>query len=187
MSKLAARKGDKHDCPEEEPKDHGKGSIIEGSPNVTIEGMPAARVGDKIECEDGSTTPIADNGSCLLINGKKAARIGDKSDHDGEISSSAGSVFIADGDAFIEFGDEGSIEIGENVYFGGEGTVLNPQDYHLTEPMQEALAKFAEYIGKDVIVTGGSRRPDSDVGSKSTSQHAIGDAADIKVKGQTHL
>jgi uncharacterized Zn-binding protein involved in type VI secretion len=125
MSKLAARKGDEHSCPKDEPKEHGTGSIIEGSPNVTFEGMPAARVGDKIECEDGSTTPIADTGSCLLINGKRAARIGDKTDHDGEITSSAGSVFIADGKPFIEFGNGIIIKIGKNVYFGGGAKALD--------------------------------------------------------------
>jgi GH24 family phage-related lysozyme (muramidase)/uncharacterized Zn-binding protein involved in type VI secretion len=152
MSKLAARKSDKHNCPKKEPKAHGEGSIIKGSPNVTIEGMPAARVGDKIECEDGSITSIADNESCLIINGKRAARLGDKSDHDGEISSSAGSVFIADGEPFIEFGDDIIIEIGENVFFGGSDEIeLSSAAEELLKGIEKLRLKpYYDGTGKEI-------------------------------------
>lgn len=118
MSIPAARKGDQHNCPKDKPIPHRDGTIIGGSPNVIIEGNPAARTGDKIQCEDGSTTAISPTAACVLINGKSAARLNDPSSHDGKIISSAGCVFIADGELFVELGDNGIIDIGENVFFG---------------------------------------------------------------------
>ncbi|WP_173399876.1 PAAR domain-containing protein, partial [Pseudoalteromonas sp. TB41] len=48
MSKPAARLGDMHVCPKVEPGPvpHVGGPIVQGSTNVIIGGMPAARVGD---------------------------------------------------------------------------------------------------------------------------------------------
>ena len=47
--KLIARKGDKHACPL-----HGEGEIIDGHDAHIVEGLPVARVGDRIQCPDGS-------------------------------------------------------------------------------------------------------------------------------------
>ncbi len=113
----AARKGDKHSCPKDEPISHGSGEIVEGSPNVRICSMPAARVGDNIQCQDDSTHAISQSNACVLINDMPAARVGDATEHGGKIASGAGTVIIEDGPAFVEIGNAGIIEIGENVFF----------------------------------------------------------------------
>lgn len=118
MTKPAACLGDTHSCPSLTPIPHEKGTIESGSSNVTIADKPAARVNDQIKCEDGSTGIIKESNACVLINGQRAARIDDKTDHDGTIDSGQSTILIADGEPFIEFGDEGQIEIGENVFFG---------------------------------------------------------------------
>lgn len=118
MSKSAARVGDSHQCPKDTPSTHHGGTISTGSPNVTIGDQPAARAGDKIKCDNGSEGALKESGACLLINGKTAIRIDDKTDHDGKITSGKSTVTIADGDPFIEIGDEGLVEIGDNVSFG---------------------------------------------------------------------
>ena len=124
MTKPAARVGDSHSCPKKTPVPHHGGTIKAGSPNVTIGGQPAARVGDAITCDDGSEGVIKESNACLLINGIRAARIDDPTDHNGKIITGMGTVLIADGESFIEIGDFGTVEIGENVIFGGaaEGT-----------------------------------------------------------------
>ena len=54
--------------------------------------MPAARVGDTISgCEDGSDDTINAGSSCVMFNGKPAARIGDSTEHGGKITE--GSVY----------------------------------------------------------------------------------------------
>ena len=67
--------------------------------------------------------------------------------------------------------------------------VKNPDNYPLSPKVLEALHLFSNYIGKDktIVVTGGDRPIDSKIGVGSTSQHAKGTAADIKVLGQSHL
>ncbi|WP_445767313.1 PAAR domain-containing protein [Rheinheimera sp.] len=51
MSKPAARIGDMHVCPKTTGNvPHVGGPIIQGSANVFIGGMPAAKVGDKLVC-----------------------------------------------------------------------------------------------------------------------------------------
>ena len=60
-------------------------------------------------------------------------------------------------------------------------------DALVTDNMKERLQAFAEHIGKDVDVYSGVRDCSSTVGSGCTSQHALGDAADISAKGQLHI
>jgi uncharacterized Zn-binding protein involved in type VI secretion len=60
----AARKGDA--VP-------GEGSMVQGSPNVFINGRPAGTVGDRTGC--GGI--VVGNGAGVFINGKPAARTGD--------------------------------------------------------------------------------------------------------------
>lgn len=111
--KPAARKGDKHTCPK---SGHDDGKIIEGASQVLIEGQPAARVGDTIECADGSLQKITEGSSCVFIEGKAAARQGDSSEHGGTINSGAGQVFIGTG-------GNTRVRIGPGVKIGGKGTV----------------------------------------------------------------
>lgn len=83
MGKPAARKGDAH----------VKGAILEGSPTVRIDGIPAARVGDKAKCGKG-VDAIAEGEATVRINGKPAARVGDKHGCGGAILKGSATVRI---------------------------------------------------------------------------------------------
>jgi RHS repeat-associated protein len=67
--------------------------------------------------------------------------------------------------------------------------VLNPNNYPISPEVSKTLEQFNEYIGndKDIVITGGNRPPDTDIGSGKQSTHVRGIAADIKVPGQPHL
>ncbi|PWC17625.1 S-type Pyocin domain-containing protein, partial [Brenneria roseae subsp. roseae] len=79
--------------------------VIEGSPDVIINGQPAARQGDTVLLH-GCPCPNAPHGvhprkiaagsSTVLINGKPAARIGDGINCGGVIISGSGNVIIGD-------------------------------------------------------------------------------------------
>nr|WP_043140639.1 type VI secretion system PAAR protein [Aeromonas bestiarum] len=75
-------------------------AIIAGSPNVFIDGIPAARVGDPLAPHDKPNHPphprsIASGSSTVLINGKPAALTGGAVDCGGVIIGS-GTVVIGD-------------------------------------------------------------------------------------------
>jgi uncharacterized Zn-binding protein involved in type VI secretion len=91
MAKPAARAGDAHSCPK--TGNHAGGPILEGSDNVFIAGMPAARVGDKIQCS-GSDDIICEGEPSVLINGRPAARLGDKTAQGGILVGGCASVQI---------------------------------------------------------------------------------------------
>ena len=86
-----ARVGDIADCPADihgcpACPHHVKGPILTGSPEVLIDGRPAARVGDTgthATCCGPNRFEIAEGDASVLINGKPAARIGDKTKHCG--------------------------------------------------------------------------------------------------------
>ncbi|RNM20598.1 uropathogenic specific protein [Dickeya undicola] len=90
--------GSGHECFPDTP-------IIEGSSDVLINGLPAARVGDTVQMH-GCTCPQAPHGvhgrkisagsATVLINGKSAARIGDDIDCGGLIVSGSSNVIIGD-------------------------------------------------------------------------------------------
>ncbi|WP_420065101.1 S-type pyocin domain-containing protein [Pectobacterium colocasium] len=90
--------GSGHDCFPETP-------ITEGSPDVIINGQPAARQGDTVQLH-GCLCPnaphgvhsrkIAEGSSTVIINGKPAARIGDGIHCGGVIISGSGNVIIGD-------------------------------------------------------------------------------------------
>jgi len=75
------------------------GPIISGSPDVFIEGQPAARAEqDMVACvKHKGPIPIAEGSSNVFINGSPAARIGDKTGCGGAIKEGAKSVFIGGG------------------------------------------------------------------------------------------
>ncbi|MEQ6967143.1 type VI secretion system PAAR protein [Pectobacterium polaris] len=90
--------GSGHDCFPETP-------ITEGSPDVIINGQPAARKGDTVLLHDCPcpNTPhgphsrkIAEGSSSVIINGKPAARIGDSINCGGVIISGSSNVIIGD-------------------------------------------------------------------------------------------
>jgi len=74
-------------------------NVVAGSPDVFIEGLPAARVSDPLAAHGCSTCPthgrsIASGSSTVLINGLSAARVGDTVDCGGVIVTGSGTVFI---------------------------------------------------------------------------------------------
>ena len=86
MGKPAATLTHMHVCPKVEPGPvpHVGGPIVQGSPNVSIGGLPAARKGDKVVCV-GPPDTINSGSSGVFINGKPAARMGDSTEHGGKI------------------------------------------------------------------------------------------------------
>ena len=66
------------------------GVVTEGSGNVSIGGLPAARKGDRTD-GDGS---IVEGSSNVFINGKPAATMGDRTGCGGVTVGGGGGVFI---------------------------------------------------------------------------------------------
>ena len=92
----AARVTDMHSCPMVNPNGspHVGGPIIpSGPPNVLIEGMPAAKVGDMCTCA-GPPDSIVMGSSSVFIGGMPAARMGDSTSHGGSISVGSPTVII---------------------------------------------------------------------------------------------
>ncbi|MGI9278437.1 MAG: PAAR domain-containing protein [Endozoicomonas sp.] len=77
MGKPAARIGDMHICPKSEPGPvpHVGGPIVQGSGDVLIGNMPAARIGDMATCI-GPPDKASSGSGTVLINGQPAARMG---------------------------------------------------------------------------------------------------------------
>lgn len=95
MANPAARLGDMHTCPAYDgKKPHVGGPIIEGSPDVLIEGKPAARVGDKAQCRAGGPDTIVQGVPMVLVNGKPAAILGSRTAHGGVVIAGAAQVLI---------------------------------------------------------------------------------------------
>ena len=74
----------------------GGGAILDGSPNVRINGLPAARQGDPVQ-HNNRTETITQGSSSVKINGKPAARVTDKVGCGGSIVAGSASVFIGNG------------------------------------------------------------------------------------------
>lgn len=94
----AARLTDFHECPmvtpEPSPIPHVGGPIIgPGMPTVLIAGLPAARVGDMLQCV-GPPDMIATGSATVFIGAMPAARVGDKTTHGGTILLGADTVII---------------------------------------------------------------------------------------------
>lgn len=82
-----AKVGDMHACPQ---RGHGVNSIVDGSSDVFINGMPVATVGSGTSC--GAS--VAVGSSTVTINGKPAAVLGSATTHGGVIVSGSGNVLI---------------------------------------------------------------------------------------------
>ena len=72
------------------------GPIVTGASTVFIEGQPAARVGDDVDC-DGGPSHIESGSPTVGIEGAQAARVGDTTCHGGKIATGARTVFIGNG------------------------------------------------------------------------------------------
>lgn len=58
--------------------DHG-GVVISGAPESDIDGIPIARVGDKVSCPQcKGVFPIASGDATVIVDGQPVARHGDK-------------------------------------------------------------------------------------------------------------
>lgn len=91
----AARIGDMHTCPKNEPgpSPHVGGPISQGEPTVIIGYSPAARVGDSLVCM-GPPDSVSQGESTVIIGGKAAARLGDPTSHGGIIVVGCPTVMI---------------------------------------------------------------------------------------------
>ena len=84
--KPAARLTDMHICPKVNPGGvpHVGGPVIIGSPDVFINFLPAARVGDNLVCV-GPPDKIKKGSSSVFVNGKALAYLGSSTSHKGKI------------------------------------------------------------------------------------------------------
>ena len=91
----AARQFDFHICPKSEPGPvpHQGLFIPAGSPTVFINGVMAARKGDKALCI-GPPASINGGSATVFINGKAAARQNDPTSHGGTIKDGSANVNI---------------------------------------------------------------------------------------------
>ena len=94
----AARLTDLHTCPMVPPGvppiPHVGGPVAgPGVPTVLIAKLPAAVVGDRLDCV-GPPDTIVQGSSTVLIGGKPAARLGDRTEHGGSIVLGAPNVLI---------------------------------------------------------------------------------------------
>jgi uncharacterized Zn-binding protein involved in type VI secretion len=73
----------------------GVSPIVTGAATVFIEGLPAARKGDKLGC--GGVTQIESGSPTVSIEGSLAARITDTTCHKGVLTTGALTVLIGNG------------------------------------------------------------------------------------------
>lgn len=88
--KPAARITDPTACP---IPGHGVNPIVQGSPDVLFDGLPAAAQGDLTACGGAIVAAVANT---VLINGKPAAVLGSVGAHGNVIISGSGTVIIGD-------------------------------------------------------------------------------------------
>ena len=113
MAKPAATISHFHVCPKKTGKiPHVGGPVIQGSPDVFIGGLPAARVGDSLICI-GPPDKIKQGSASVFINGKAAARMGDPTEHGG---------VIVMGNPTVVIGDQGIVLVGSGVIGGPSST-----------------------------------------------------------------
>ena len=95
---MAARLTDTHVCPMVTPGvppvPHVGGPVVgPGVPTVLIGNMPAAVLGDILQCT-GPPDTIVKGSSTVMIGGKPAARMGDSTAHGGSIVIGCPTVMI---------------------------------------------------------------------------------------------
>jgi len=86
-AKSAARLSDTNNCPR---TGHGANPIATGSPDVLINYLPTARVGDSTSCGDTISVGIPN----ILVNGKPIAFLGSATAHGGIIITGSGDVLV---------------------------------------------------------------------------------------------
>ncbi|VXB18070.1 Rhs element Vgr protein [Pseudomonas sp. 8AS] len=103
--KPAARVSDTDACP---LPGHGPNPVVVGSPNVLINNLPAARVGDATACGDTITVGIP----TILINGMPIAHLGSATAHGGVIISGSGNVLVGSSGGGAPMSPVGALQIG---------------------------------------------------------------------------
>ena len=106
MGKPAARIGDMHTCPANNPGPvaHEGGPVAMGSTNVITGGMPQARVTDPCVCK-GPNDMIVMGSATVKVNNLPAARMLDQTAHGGVIVIGCPTVLIGDaGSASVDLG-----------------------------------------------------------------------------------
>ena len=93
--KPAARITDMHVCPKVNPggAPHVGGPVLVGSPNVVINKLPAARVGDAVVCV-GPPDKITQGSGTVKVNGKPLARVTSGTKHGGKIVIGSPNVLV---------------------------------------------------------------------------------------------
>lgn len=94
----AARAGDIHACPQltERPSPHVGGPITDGSRDVFINNLPAARAGDPTTCDGPLGAEVEDGSPGVFINRQPAARVADPAGHGGRVVAASPNVHIGD-------------------------------------------------------------------------------------------
>ena len=90
-----ARVGDTHQCPKIHPYlvPHVGGPIMKGSKVVMIDNLPAARVGDPMQCVGGKSK-IKKGAKHILVDNKPLAFATSQSDHSGIIIKGSATTFV---------------------------------------------------------------------------------------------
>lgn len=104
MAKPAARVSDTDACP---LPGHGPNPVTAGSPNVLINSLPCARVGDPTACGDAIAVGIP----TILVNGKPIAHLGSATAHGGVIVTGSGNVLLGTSGGGATMSTVGALQI----------------------------------------------------------------------------
>ncbi len=129
--KPAARVSDTNACP---LPGHGPNPVVVGSPNVLINNLPTARVGDATACGDAITVGIP----TILINGMPIAHLGSATAHGGVIITGSGNVLVGSSGGGAPMSPVGALQI------GGAIAAVAATVHTLAESLGEALGLFDE-------------------------------------------
>lgn len=129
--KPAARVSDTDACP---LPGHGPNPVVVGSPNVLINNLPAARVGDATACGDAITVGIP----TILINGMPIAHLGSATAHGGVIITGSGNVLVGSSGGGAPMSPVGALQI------GGAIAAVAATAHTLAESLGDALGLFDE-------------------------------------------
>ena len=130
-----SRVGDAHACPK---TGHSVNAVTSDSPDVIINGVPAARVGDTTAC--GSM--ITAGSSTVFINGKPAAFMGSATSHGGIIINGSPNVLIGEysGTSVKPLFDHPAHEFDQTMMFicGESGFAFEGLSYRVAVPGKES-------------------------------------------------
>lgn len=149
----AVRIGDMHFCAENGPNSEATQMIVNGSPNVTINGLPAVRVGDTVSCRLSGASTIAEGSSKVTFNGQPAARTGDSTDNGGSLLQGSGNVFIGDGHARVTIGNNAKVKFGNQakIYLSSSSASESASSASSTTPTNTS---WMNRVGTALVVGG---------------------------------